>query len=82
MNSDRPPPETVRSAGTHYPLLERITAFVLVLVLAALGWIALAACGLEWNLGLSLDAQVGLVLTLLAVALILVSIVSLLHTRG
>jgi hypothetical protein len=76
MNTDR------SSTGPTYPLLERATAAVLLLVLAALAWMGLAACGLEWDWGLSLDAQVVVVLGLLTAALVLVSIVALLHTRS
>ncbi len=64
-----------------YPLLERLTAAVLALVLLALGWMAVAACCPEWDWHLSLDVQVGLVLALLTAALVLVSAVALLHTH-
>jgi hypothetical protein len=73
-NTDKP-------AAAQFPLLERVTAVVLVLVVAALGWMALAACFPGWDWGLSLDVQVGLVIALLTAALALVSIVALLHTR-
>lgn len=57
------------------------TAGVLMLVLLALGWMAVAACWPKWDWRLSLDVQVGLVLVLLTAALVLVSIVALLHTH-
>lgn len=76
MNPDDAPPD-----GPRYPLLERATAVVLLLVLVALGWMALAACRPAWGGWVALDVQVGLVLTLLTAALILVSVVALLHTR-
>jgi hypothetical protein len=77
MTTDGPAPGTPR-----YPVLERATALVLLLVLLALAWMALAACFPEWDGPLALDVQVGLVLALLTAALVLVSIVALLHTRS
>ena len=41
-----------------------MTAVVLMLVLLALGWMAVAACFPEWDWRLSLDVQVGVVLGL------------------
>jgi hypothetical protein len=76
MNSDDAPTD-----GPRYPLLERATAVVLLLVLLALGWMTLAACRPEWAGWVALDVQVWLVLVLLTAALILVTIVALLHTR-
>jgi hypothetical protein len=77
MNLDKAAPDAPR-----HPLLERITAGVLMLVVAALGWMILAACYPEWDWRLSLDVQVGLVLAILSAALVLVSVVALLHTRS
>jgi hypothetical protein len=65
-----------------YPWLERITAFVLLLVLAALGWMVLATWRPEWGRWVALEVQVWVVLALLTAALALVSIVALLHTRS
>ncbi len=81
MNADKPAPGMVTKDGPRYPLLERTTAAVLMLVLLALGWMALAACCPDWDWRLSLDVQVGVVLGLLTAALVLVSIVALLHTH-
>jgi hypothetical protein len=67
--------------GPRHPLLEYMTAAVLVLVLLALGWMVVAAWFPDWDWRLSLDVQVGLVLALLTSALVLVSAVALLHTR-
>jgi succinate dehydrogenase hydrophobic anchor subunit len=82
MNADRPLPGAAEPGRSHYRWLERVTAVVLILVLAALGWMALAACYPAWDWWLSQDVQVGLVLALLALALILVSLVALLHTHA
>jgi hypothetical protein len=54
---------------------------VLVLVLAALGWMVGAAYSTPWPRLPSLEVEVLLVLGLLASALVLVSVVALLHTR-
>jgi hypothetical protein len=81
MNTDKPLTVAAEPVRLHYPLLERATALVLLLVLLALGWMAVAACSPGWDWGLSLDVQVGLVVALLGAALTLVSIVALLHTR-
>ncbi len=77
MNTDGPAPGTPR-----YPLLERATTLILLLVLLALGWMALAACFPQWDGLLPLDVQVGIVLALLTAALVLVSVVALLHTHS
>jgi hypothetical protein len=76
VNRDATPP-----ASRHFPILERITAAVLLLVLLALGWIVLAAYwppAVEW---VTIPLQVVGVIILLALALLLVSVVALLHTR-
>ncbi len=65
-----------------YPWLERTTAAALVLVLAALGWMVLAAWRPEWGHRVALEVQVWVVLALLGAALILVSVTALLHTRS
>ena len=66
--------------GRPFALLERVTAAVLLLVVAALGWVLLAAELPGWT-GAASDAQVVGLLVLLTAALALVSIVALLHTR-
>jgi hypothetical protein len=68
--------------GPRFPLLERITAAVLIVVLAALGWVLLAASGPAESAWAATEVQVVILLGLLLVALILVSLVALLHTRG
>ena len=62
--------------------LERLTAGVLLLVVLALGWLTLAAYVPAWGGVIALQLQVLLILGLLALALILVSVVALLHTRS
>ncbi len=62
-----------------YACLEGVTAGVLLLVVVALGWISLAA-GLGWTPAAE-EVEVILLLGLLTAALLLVSLVALLHTR-
>jgi hypothetical protein len=64
-----------------YPWLERLTAAVLLLVVLALGWIILAAYQPGWARWAAVEVEVALVLGLLTAALVLVSVVALLHTR-
>jgi hypothetical protein len=67
--------------STPFLWLEWLTAVVLMLVLAALGWMAAAdQLPASWRV-LSLEAEVFAVLGLLIAALLLVSALSLLHTR-
>jgi hypothetical protein len=77
QNQNQPP-----LPGRLLPLLEGITATVLLLVLASLGWILLAASQPAWVGWAAQEVQVVLLLVLLMVALLLVSIVALLHTRS
>jgi hypothetical protein len=63
-------------------LLEWLTAAVLVLVLASLGWIVVAAYLPGWGRWLPVEAEVIAVLALLTAALVLVSVLALLHTRS
>ena len=67
-------------AGPRFPLLEHVTAALLVVVLAALGWVLLAATWPDGP-GSPTEAQVVGLLALLSAALVLVSVVALLHTR-
>lgn len=86
MSRDNPAPSP-RPAAPSEPgprglaLLERATAAVLGAVVAALGWIVLLAYQPQWLRLPSLELEVLLVLGLLGAALILVSLVALLHTR-
>jgi hypothetical protein len=76
MNSEREPARTVTA------WLERLTAAVLLAVVAALGWIVLRASLPELpSLG-SEQFEVLLLLALLTAALGLVTLVALLHTRS
>ncbi len=62
-------------------LLERTAAGLLLLVMAALGWMSVASYVPEWGRLESLDLEVFLVVGLLLATLLLVSVVALLHTR-
>jgi hypothetical protein len=61
--------------------LERVTAGTLVGVVLALGWIFGAAYVPVWADLVSVETGVVAILVLLAAALVLVSVVALLHTR-
>jgi ethanolamine permease len=61
--------------------LEWVAAAALLLVLAALGWMALAERLPAWGRLPSLEAEILLVLGLLTAALLLVSVLALRHTR-
>ena len=66
---------------TTFPVLEWFTALVLMLVLVALAWMAVAdLLPASWRL-LSLEAEILGVLGLLTAALLSVSVLALLHTR-
>lgn len=65
-----------------YVWLERITSGVLLAVVAALGWIIVVANQPGWLRLPSPTAEVIVVVTLLVLALLLVSVVALLHTRS
>jgi hypothetical protein len=74
------PDQTLRGLTT-FPLLEWVTALVLLLVLAALAWMGVAdLLPASWRL-LSLEAEILAALGLLTVALLCVSALALLHTR-
>lgn len=61
--------------------LERLTAVVLVLVIAAVVWMLIVAAEPSWLRLPSVEMEAVLVLGLLTLALVLVSVVALLHTR-
>jgi hypothetical protein len=75
MKTDRQP-----RASISLFLLESLTAIVLLLVLASLPWMAVVdQLPAAWRL--SLEAEILGVLGLLTAALVLVSVLALLHTR-
>ncbi len=74
-NSDSP------ALGPTGRLLERTAAGLLLLVLAALGWMIVASYVPEWGRLESVELEVFLIVALLLATLLLVSIVALLHTR-
>jgi energy-coupling factor transporter transmembrane protein EcfT len=61
--------------------LERLTGTILLVVLAALAWMVSAAIWPGFGRLPSVEHEVVLMLALLATALLLVSLVALLHTR-
>ena len=79
MNLDPSPGDDQKKAAV--PLLEGITAAALILVMASLAWLILAAYLPAWGQWATTEVQVALLLALLAAALLLVSLVALLHTR-
>jgi len=79
MNSD----DEIRAfaPGKSFRLLEQIASGLLLLVLAVLGWMIVATYNPEWGRLASLEIEVILVVSLLLAALLLVSVVALIHTR-
>jgi hypothetical protein len=71
-----------RSPRPTYPLLERLTTLMLLLVVILLGWILAAAYLPEVVRVAPPEVEVILVLGVLLAALLLVSVVALLHTRS
>ena len=63
-------------------VLERLTAAVLLAVVIALGWMIVVAYQPAWFRLPSVEMEIVIVLVLLGTALLLVSIVALLHTRA
>jgi hypothetical protein len=70
-----------KNDSTPFLLLEWLTAAVLVLVLAALGWMAVADRLPALYRLPSLEAEILVVIGLLTAALLLVSVLALLHTQ-
>lgn len=67
---------------SEYPLLEKITAGVLWLVVAAVAWMSLVAYLPGWLRFVSVEVEIIGMTGLLAAALFLVSVLALLHTRA
>ena len=82
MNNDHAASESTQPNEPTYPLLERITGLVLVLVVVALGWMVVVAYEPTWLRFAALQVEVIVVVALLSAALALVSLVALLHTRS
>jgi hypothetical protein len=61
--------------------LERLTAAVLLLVIAAVGWMVCVTVRPDWLRLPSVEMEAVAVLGLLTAAVLLVSVVALLHTR-
>jgi hypothetical protein len=67
--------------GQSFPLVERVAAAVLLLVLVVIGWIVVAAHRPRWLRFVSIELEVLFVIGLLTAALLLVAFVALRHTR-
>ena len=65
----------------NFLLLEEVTALVLIVNMAALAWMLIVAYQPTWLRLASLEREVIVVTVLLVAALLLVSLVALLHTR-
>jgi len=81
MNQGRNASEQEAFIRTVTLWLERLTALVLLLVLVAVVWMVGVAVQPEWLRLSSPEMEAMIVLVLLTTALILVSVVALLHTR-
>ena len=68
-------------ARPHWRALEHLTAVVLLAVVIALGWVVVVAYQPGWLRLPSVEWEIYIILVLLAAALLLVSLVALLHTR-
>lgn len=77
-NSD---PEQCRKQPRSILWMERIAAFVLLLVISGLGWIILVSYRPDWLRLPTVEAEVVLVLSSLVGSLVLVSAVALRHTQ-
>jgi hypothetical protein len=82
MSDSKNPAGVHDPAAPRFPLLEKITAVVLVLVVLSLGWMVMVANAPSLARLPSAEMEVLIVLALLLAALILVSLVALLHTRS
>jgi hypothetical protein len=82
MNDERSGGLGPVSAGRRYAWLEGLTAGVLVAVVVSLGWMILSAYQPDWVSWGSTEVQVVVICALLLAALLLVSVVALLHTRS
>ncbi len=81
MNANTLPTDQHLLPTPSYPLLEWITAVVLMLVMASLAWMATADyLPTSWRL-LAIEFEIVIVLALLTVSLLLVSILALLQTK-
>ena len=67
---------------TRFSLLEQLTALVLLLAILAVGWMVLTAYQPNVLRLPSVELEVLLMVALLAAALLLVSVLALLHTRS
>jgi hypothetical protein len=82
VSEDRSATSQHASASTRFVWLEWITACVLLAVILTLAWIVLVAYLPQWFSWGSTEVQVVVVSVLFLAALLLVSTIALLHTRG
>jgi hypothetical protein len=82
VKTDHAASESNQPNEPSFPLLERITGLVLVLVVVALAWMVAVAYEPTWLRFAALQVEVIVVVALLSAALALVSLVALLHTRS
>lgn len=78
MSSSQEP----RPPSAPYRRLEQLTGIVLGVVLVALGWILAAAYAGDWIHFAQQETEAIVVLAILTLALVLVTVVALLHTRS
>ena len=82
MNDGVTPPAKANDFAPTHPVLETVAAAVLLLVLAAIVWMVLAAYWPASFQVASTSTEVIAMLILLSAALVLISVVALLHTRA
>ena len=71
-----------QAAKPRWRALEQLTTVVLLAVVIALGWVVVVAYQPAWLRLPSVEWEIYIILVLLAAALLLVSLIALLHTRG
>jgi hypothetical protein len=81
MNDNHPPSKREAFLRGLTLWLERLTAVVLVVVIAVVGWMVCVAAEPRWLRLRSVEEEAVAVLGILSLALVLVTVVALLHTR-
>jgi hypothetical protein len=75
-------PETEPASNAGIVWMDRLTGLVLLLVIVAVAWMVCVSVQPKWLRLDSVEIEAVLMLSLLTAALILVSVVALLHTRN